>query len=76
MVNSNYDVNVQLALATTAEYEGDLGSALDFLGEARRAARDDLAAHAQVRTATVQFRMRHRRRLFQQAALGLFAAVF
>lgn len=76
MVTSNYDVNVQLALATTAEYEGDLGSALDFLAEARRAARDDLAAHARVRTATIKFHSRHRRNLFQQAALGLFAAVF
>jgi hypothetical protein len=45
---SNYDVNVQLALATTAELEGDLHSARAFLVEARRIARSDRAASAQV----------------------------
>jgi hypothetical protein len=39
MVISNYDVNVQLALATTAAHEGDLRSARTFLAEARRMAR-------------------------------------
>ena len=39
MVISNYDVNVQLALATTAQHEGDLRSARAFLAEARRMAR-------------------------------------
>jgi hypothetical protein len=39
MVVSNYDINVQLTLATTAEHEGDVFTALDFLGEAQRLAR-------------------------------------
>lgn len=50
MEPSNYDVNVQLALATTAEHEGDLHSARAFLVEARRVARADRAAIAQVRS--------------------------
>jgi hypothetical protein len=50
MATSNYDVNVQLALATTAEHEGDLHSARAFLVEARRMARADRAAIAQIRS--------------------------
>jgi hypothetical protein len=50
MAISNYDVNVQLALATTAEHEGDLHSARAFLVEARRMASTDRAAIAQIRT--------------------------
>lgn len=50
MESSNYDVNVQLALATTAEHEGDLHSARAFLVEARRMARADRTAIAQVRS--------------------------
>lgn len=50
MGSSNYDVNVQLALATTAEQEGDLHAARAFLVEARRLARADRAAIAQVRS--------------------------
>ena len=50
MATSNYDVNVQLALATTAEHEGDLHSARAFLVEARRMARTDRAAIVQIRT--------------------------
>jgi hypothetical protein len=49
MGSSNYDVNVQLALATTAEHEGDLHTARAFLVEAKRIARTDRAAIAQVR---------------------------
>jgi hypothetical protein len=49
MATSTYDVNVQLALATTAEYEGDLDTALDFLAQAHRLARAaDRATHARV----------------------------
>jgi hypothetical protein len=52
---SNYDVNVQLALATTAELEGDLHSARAFLVEARQIARGDRAANAQVTSLFAQF---------------------
>ncbi len=38
MATSNYDVNVNLTLATTAEQEGDISSALDFLAQAQRVA--------------------------------------
>jgi hypothetical protein len=38
MATSNYDVNAQLVLATTAEHEGDVTSALGFLAEAWRLA--------------------------------------
>jgi hypothetical protein len=49
MAASLYDVNVQLALATTAEHEGDLHAARAFLMEARRASGTDRRALAQVR---------------------------
>ena len=39
MVTSNYDVNVQLTLATTAEQEGDVSSALAFIAQAQQLAR-------------------------------------
>jgi len=72
MAASNYDVNLQLALATTAEHEGDLDTALEFLAEAERVAREDRAARAQVHWFTAHFRARHR----AQDSLSLFAAVF
>jgi hypothetical protein len=72
MAASNYDVNLQLALATTAEHEGDLDSALEFLAEAHHAARDDREARAQVHWFTAHFRARRR----EHAALELFAAAF
>ena len=72
MVTSNYDVNVQLALATTAEHEGDYALALDFLAEAHRASREDREARAQVHWFTALFGARRRTR----AALDLFAAAF
>ena len=55
MAASNYDVNVALALATTAEHEGDLGSAGAFLAEAVRIGRADRAATALVRSFTARF---------------------
>jgi hypothetical protein len=72
MAASNYDVNLQLALATTAEHEGDLDAALEFLTEAHHAAREDREARAQVHWFTAHFRARHRTR----EVLSLFAAVF
>lgn len=60
MVTSNYDVNVQLALATTAAHEGDLRSARAFLAEARRMARADRAANAQVHSYVARFLGRRR----------------
>ena len=39
MATSNYDVNVQLTLATTAAQEGDVPGALEFLAEAHRLSR-------------------------------------
>lgn len=55
MATSNYDVNLQLALATTAEHEGDLHSARAFLAEAGRMARADRVATARVRSFFAQF---------------------
>jgi hypothetical protein len=55
MATSNYDVNVQLALATTAQHEGDLRSAGAFLAEARRMAGADRAATAQVHSFLARF---------------------
>ena len=71
MAASNYDVNLQLALATTAEHEGDLDAALAFLAEADRVAREEREARAQVHWFTAHFRARQRTR----EALRLFAAV-
>lgn len=39
MVTSNYDVNVQLTLVTTAEQEGDMSSAFAFVAQAQHLAR-------------------------------------
>lgn len=60
MATSNYDVNVRLALATTAEYEGDLRSARTFLTEARRMARTDRDATAHVHSFIARFISRRR----------------
>jgi Cdc6-like AAA superfamily ATPase len=60
MAPSTYDVNVQLALATTAEHEGDLDTALDFLSHAHQLAREtDRATHARVHWASARFRARY-----------------
>ncbi len=56
MATSKYDVNVQLALATTAEHEGDVLSALDFLAEAQRLARG--ADHVRVLVQSFRLRLR------------------
>ena len=59
MGTSNYDVNVQLTLATTAEQEGDVFSALDFLAEAHRLARGtDRVTRARVLLQSVRLRLR------------------
>ena len=55
MGTSNYDLNVQLALATTAEHEGDMHSARAFMMEARRIAGANRTAHAQVRSFVSSF---------------------
>ena len=47
MAPSTYDVNVQLALATTAEHEGDFETALEFLAQAQRLAREPDRARVQ-----------------------------
>jgi hypothetical protein len=70
MATSNYDVNVQLALATTAEHEGDLGSALDFLAEAHRVARDDREARAQVYWFTARLHARQHSLMAFSSALA------
>jgi hypothetical protein len=77
MATSHYDVNVQLALATTAEHEGDLDAALRFLAEAHRTARDHREVHAQVHWYTARFHARHRTGLplMKHVALSLLAAV-
>ena len=78
MASSNYDVNVQLALATTAEFEGDLDSAIAFLAEAHTVAHDDRKAHAQVHWFTAWFQVRHDAELslMKQASLRVLASVF
>ena len=77
MATSNYDVNVQLALVTTAEYEGDLDSALGFLGEAHRVAREARDAQLQVYWFTVRFHARHTTALsfMKHASLRALTAV-
>jgi len=69
---TNYDVNVQLALATTAEHEGHYATAVEFIAQADRAARDDRTARAQVHWFTALFGARQRTR----AAIDLFSAAF
>jgi hypothetical protein len=54
-MTSNYDVNVQLALATTAEHEGDFSTARAFMVEAQRMASKDRAVTAQVRSFMSRF---------------------
>ena len=77
MAMSNYDVNVALALATTAEHEGDLDSALTFIAAAHGAARTERDIHAQVHWYTARFHARQRARLpmMKQVTLSLLAAV-
>jgi hypothetical protein len=77
MAASTFDVNVQLALATTAEHEGDLDTALAFLAEAHREARADRETHARVHWFTACFHARHRASLsmMKQVSLSLLAAV-
>lgn len=76
MATSLYDVNVMLALATTAEHEGDLDAALGFLAEAHRTARDHREVHAQVHWYTARFHTRHLGLpLMKHVALSLLAAV-
>ncbi|MEO8701603.1 MAG: hypothetical protein ABI867_16275 [Kofleriaceae bacterium] len=59
MATSTYDVNVQLTLATTAEQEGDVVSALDFLAEAHRLARGtDRPTRARVLLQNIRLRLR------------------
>lgn len=76
MAKSNYDVNVQLALATTAEADGHLDAALEFLAAAHEYARDDRETHARVHWLTARFHARHARpvRTVQQLSLGMFAS--
>lgn len=59
MATSNYDINVHLALATTAELEGDVSTALDFLAEAKRLARGtDRRTRARVMVQSARLHMR------------------
>jgi hypothetical protein len=79
MALSTYDVNVQLALATTAEHEGDLDTALDFLAQAHHLASEaDRITHARVHWATARFRARNFTVLPMMKLLSLatLAAVF
>lgn len=78
MAPSNYDVNVQLALATTAEHERDLDTALSFLAEAHRLAHaGDLMTRARVYRATARFHARYFTKLpmRKQVSLRVLAAV-
>jgi hypothetical protein len=57
MATSNYEINVQLALATTAAQEGDTASALEFLANAQRLTRGtDRVTTARVQSARVRQR--------------------
>jgi hypothetical protein len=59
MALSNFDVNLQLALATTAEQEGDVVTALDFLAEAQRLSRDtDRVTRTRVILQSLRLRLR------------------
>jgi hypothetical protein len=73
MAPSTYDVNVQLMLATSAEHEGDLDGALEFLAAAHRLARTS----ARVHVSSAAFRARNRGGLsmMKQLSLSLLAAV-
>jgi len=67
MATSDYDLNLQLALATTAEYEGDLDAALAFLAEARRLAGEDREARVHLR--------RRARSMMARASMSALGAV-
>ncbi len=54
---TNYDVNLQLALATTAEHEGDVLTALGFLAEAQRLARGTDRVRALVQSVRLRLRL-------------------
>jgi hypothetical protein len=59
MATSTYDLNVQLALATTAAHEGDVFSALEFLAEAHRLSHGaDRLTRARVVLQTARLRLR------------------
>jgi len=59
MAPSNFDINLQLALATTAEQEGDVVTALDFLSEAHQLSRTtDRVTRARVLLQTIRLRLR------------------
>lgn len=59
MALSNFDVNLQLALATTAEHEGNVLTALGFLAEAQQLARGtDAMTRARVFMHSVRLRLR------------------
>jgi hypothetical protein len=64
MAPSNYDVNLELTLATTAEHEGDVSTALAFLAQAHRLARGtDPVTRARVLVHAARLRMRTNARL-------------
>lgn len=75
MATSNYEVNVSLALATTAEHEGDLDTALEFLAEATRLAKEK--DRLRVYWATARFHARNLTALpvMKRASLSLLTAV-
>jgi hypothetical protein len=73
----DYDVNVQLALATTSEHEGNLESAHAFLAEADRAALEDREAHEKVHSFAARFQARQRARIsILSQASSPFATTF
>jgi hypothetical protein len=79
MAVTNYDVNTQLTLATTAEHEGDLDMALEFLVEAHRLAQEgDRITYARVYWATTRFHTRNLGTLplVKQLSLSLLAAAY
>ncbi len=57
MATSNYDVNLRVALATTAEHEGDVLTALEFLSEAQRLARGTDRARVLVQSIRLRLRL-------------------
>jgi|GEM_PF-3981292 len=75
-MTSNYDVNVQLALATTAELEGDLDTTLEFLAEAHSLSND--SDRFRVRWATARFHARNLGKLpmIKQLSLRVLASAF
>ncbi len=73
---ATYDVNVQLALATSAEHEGDLDTAIESLAEASKLARGGDRARVGWATARFHARNLHTLPAIKQLSLRVLATAF